>query len=91
MVNKRDTEDIKSVFQRFNTFGYQIENPGHYAYYHSFYHTIRSYALHANLKMFDSEVGFENYCKPLDLLAAKQHGLKIPLTLLTDNEIPKSR
>jgi hypothetical protein len=87
-INKIPATHIKSVFQRFNSFGYDTSNAQHYAYYHSFYHTLRAYALNANLKMFDGAIAMAGYCKPLDLITATKHGLKIPATLVTDNTIP---
>jgi len=86
-----DKRPIKfdSFFQRFNVFGYDANDRGQYDCYHNWYHTLRAYALDQNIRMFDSSVKMNSFCKPLDLLAANKVGLRIPETLITDNTIPK--
>jgi hypothetical protein len=38
-------------------------------------------------KMFDEAQRFDSYCKPHDLILAEQVGLRIPDTLITDNQL----
>ena len=82
---------VKSFFQRFNSFGFDPQNSQIYTYYHAFYHALRAYSLHRGWAMLDQALEMNGYCKPLDLLMARQHGLKVPPTLVTDNKIPEGK
>jgi hypothetical protein len=78
-----------SFFQRFNVFGYEANQTESHHFYHNWYHTLRAYAVHENIRMFDSSIKMASFCKPLDLLAANKIGLRIPETMITDSTIPK--
>ena len=78
----------KSIFQRFNTFGYDINNKDSYQWYHNWYHAFRSYTLDRKLRCFDLEYGMNAFCKPLDMFRAKRLGLRLPKTLITENTVP---
>lgn len=78
----------KAMFQRFNTFGYDVHNSSHWNWYQNWYHIMRAAGLSLNWKMFDAKQRFEGFCKPLDLILAKEVGFRVPETLITDNEIP---
>jgi len=77
----------KSIFQRFNTFGFDINNKKHYQYYHSWYHAFRAYTLARKLRCFDLGYGMTAYCKPLEMLTAQKLGLRLPQTLITDHSV----
>jgi hypothetical protein len=86
-LNKRIISP-KSIFQRFNTFGYDINNKDTYQWYHNWYHAFRSYALNRELRCFDLGYGMNAFCKPLDMFRAKRLGLRLPKTLITENTVP---
>jgi len=85
-LNKRPIQP-KSIFQRFNNFGYDINNRETYQWYHSWYHAFRAYTLDRKLRCFDLEYGMNAFCKPLDMFRAQRLGLRIPKTLITENTL----
>jgi hypothetical protein len=77
-----------AFFQRSNVFGFDpFTNHLRLQWYQSWYHTLQACALHHNWRMFDSANGMKCYCKPLDLMAAKRIGLRVPQTLITDGGV----